>query len=228
MKRYRVIELLLVVAVCSLPVGAQVRLTPGVLGGLSVYDESQSGNGATSTTGSAVGGVIGGILEFGLSDNVSFRTGLIYSVRGGSLGQGAAPGGPTFTETDYLGYLTVPFDFKIGYSASPQFAPYGLIGFNLGFLLSATGSVENDVPTSGNIDVGSNYAPADFGLDVGLGAEFPGGDVIPFVEVTGYIGFVNIYGGGSGYTQAGVSGTNTGVELRAGLRFKPDVIARIF
>ncbi len=229
MKRFRMMKLLFVVAACSVPIGAQVKITPGVVGGVGIYDESQSGNGESATTGSAVGGVVGGILEFGLTENVSLRTGLIYSVRGGNLGSGqAAAEYPTFTETDYLGYLTIPFDLKIGYAAAPGLTPYGLIGFNLGVLLSATAGVQNDQSASGNVDVGSNYAPADFGLDVGLGAEFPGGDVIPFVEVTGYIGFVNIYGSGSSYSQAGYSATNTGVEIRGGLRFKPEVISRIF
>ncbi len=218
MKRYRVMGLLLVVAVCSLPISAQVRLTPGVLAGIGIYDQSWSSNGGSTSYGSAVGGVVGGILEFGLSDNVSLRTGLIYSVRGGQ--NPALPSG--LSETDYLGYLTIPCDLKISYAASPGFVPYGLIGFNLGILLGATGAVNNGI-ASGSIDAGPYYNPLDFGLDIGLGTEFPGGDVIPFVEVSGYIGFVNVVS-----DQPGYSVTNTGVEIRGGIRFKPDVIARIF
>jgi len=228
MKRYRIIGLLVVLYGYIVPAIAQVQLMPGVVGGLSYYDESQSVNGAPAATGGIVGGVVGGILEIPLSENCFLRSGLMYSVRGGALGQGALQGGPTFTESDYLGYLAVPLDIKLSYVASPGFVPYGLLGFNLGILLSATGSVENAVPASGNVDAGINYNPLDFGLDAGLGAEFPGSDVIPFFEVEAYFGFENIYSSQSGYSQSGYSATNTGVEFRVGLKFKPEVIARIF
>ena len=38
----------------------------------------------------------------------------------------------------------------------------------------------------------SYFNPFDFGLDLGAGADFPIGPVIPFVELSYYLGLVNV------------------------------------
>ncbi len=184
MKRYRVIGMVMVLSVSSVSTFAQVRITPGVMTGIGIFDESMSISGAsTSASPSNVGFVAGGFLDIALSQNVSLRPGLVFSSRGGSY---TDSGG--YSENHNLNYLAIPVDLKLSYRATPQICPYVLLGMNLGILLSATDHISIPGEVSGDIDYGSLYNPVDFGFDLGAGAEFPGFDVIPFVELSFYLG----------------------------------------
>ncbi|MGA3052206.1 MAG: outer membrane beta-barrel protein [Chitinispirillaceae bacterium] len=223
MKRYQMIGILIVLSVCSESTIAQVQVTPGVVTGIGIYDESQSYAGSSSASGLNAGFVAGAILDIALSPTVSFRPGLIFSGRGGSYTDSDSGYAGSPTENYNLNYLAIPIDFKWSYQAAPQFIPYALLGLNLGILLSATDHINIPGEGSGNIDVGSVYNPVDFGFDIGVGAEFPGSELIPFVELSYYLGLVNT----SSDQPSGGSVTNSGIEIRVGLKFKPELINRV-
>jgi hypothetical protein len=191
--------------------------------GIGIYDESESYAGSSSASGLNVGFVAGAFLDIALSPTVFFRPGLLFSGRGGSYTDSDSGYAGSPTENYNLNYLTIPMDFKWAYQAAPQFVPYALLGMNLGILLSATDHLNIPGVASGDLDFGNVYNPVDFGFDIGAGAEFSGSELIPFVELLYYLGLVNTRSD----QLSGVSVTNSGVEIRIGLKFKPELISRV-
>jgi hypothetical protein len=202
----------------SASVFSQVTVQPGLMVGVGIYGESQTGVSLSSNTGF----MGGGLLDISFNNIVSLRPGIEYVARGASMSENGedSDGVPLNISANLtLNYLAIPIDVKVKIpTASPGFCPYALVGLNTAFLLSAnakeTASGDGESVTE-NTDVGSYFTTIDFGLDLGVGADIPVGNIIPFVEFSYYLGIANVDA-----TAGDPSLTNHGFEIKAGIKFK--------
>jgi hypothetical protein len=199
---------------------SSTTISLGVMGGVDFYREYASGTGMTDTTfGSRTGFLAGAILEIQPMPNLSIQPGVVYTSRG-------SEGGGT---TDDYRYLAILVDVKGKLPVTPVWSVYGLVGANLGILLSASttyqtyDSLDNLVTVTS--DLKSSRNNIDLGIEAGIGMEFPTGRVTPFVEGVYYFGLLNTLS--SSYVSqiaaeggpANLYAANRGIEIRAGLKF---------
>lgn len=129
----------------------------GVRAGVNFSSYSSKTDGATLNTDSKVGFHFGITNDFKLNDNLTFRPGLLYSAKGGTL------------KLDLLGisedlsasfnYLDIPLSFV--YNVSKEEKGFFIeAGPYIGLLLSAKSEGE---------DIKDSLKPLDFGLNIGLG-----------------------------------------------------------
>ena len=193
------------VVLLSASVFAQVSVQPGITAGLSSYSETESIPGISVTTDSKMGLVAGGVLDIVIMKMFSIEPAVVYSMRGGQVSDAGV------TAKLNLSYLAIPVHFKLKYPVTPIVSPYALAGVNVGILLSAKaddGTTSQDVKDSMNT--------TDFGIDLGAGVEFSASSVVPFVEIVYDIGLSNL----AKDAPADVSAKTSGMEIKAGLRFK--------
>ncbi|MBK8886911.1 MAG: PorT family protein [Saprospiraceae bacterium] len=125
----------------------------GVRAGLNFSSYSVKGGGVSLNSDSQVGFHFGLTNDFKLTDNITFRPGLLYSGKGGKL--------------DFLGesistklsYLDIPLSFVYNFSGSDS-GFFAEVGPYVSMLLAAK---------SGDEDVKDNTKSLDLGLNVGLG-----------------------------------------------------------
>lgn len=208
---------------------AQVSVSPGVVVGVDFMNMSTTPDPGIPFD-SRTGLTAGAVLEIAFSKYLSLQPGIVYSGRGFTESISGKEMGISYSATDNvaLHYLAIPIDFKAKYAASPNCIPYALVGLNAAFFLSGrehgTGSVSGYVPGYGyidstfdvNNDVSTSFNSMDFGLDLGVGLEFPTQSVTPFIEFVYYLGIANIADDPSGTSTA----TNNGFEIKAGIKFK--------
>jgi hypothetical protein len=200
----------------SASVFSQVTVQPGLMVGVGIYGESQTGVSLSSNTGF----MGGGLLDISFNNIVSLRPGIEYVTRGASYDEQGVMGGD-FT----LNYLAIPIDVKVKIpTALPAFCPYALVGLNTAFFLSENlGMWERSASEVGESATENTYVwnyfnhfnTIDFGLDLGVGADIPVGNIVPFVEFSYYLGIANVDA-----TAGDPSLTNHGFEIKAGIKFK--------
>ncbi len=162
----------------ALPASAQVKL--GVIGGANLANlNGKDVDGTKFDFSGRTAFGVGGVLEVGLSENISLRFAPMYLQKGGE-----------FTDTDPdLG--TATFAFKAGYLEAPallkvalgtsSIRPYLMAGPTLGFNLSS--NLEFSVPgISAKLDAKEITKSVDLGLAFGAGVSFPVGANSIFVE----------------------------------------------
>ena len=199
------------------PNGSSTVISLGVMGGVDFFRQYESGAGMTDTTlGSRTGFLAGGILEIQPMPNLSIQPGIVYTSRGWE-GKG---------DTNDYRYLAILVDVKGKLPLTPFWSLYGLVGANMGILLSAnaTGQV---MDTNGSMvtlssDTKSLLNPIDLGVEGGIGMEFPTGRVTPYVEGVYYFGLLNS-ASRSTLSEQGLPSNfyaaNRGIEIRAGVKF---------
>ncbi|MBK6498547.1 MAG: PorT family protein [Saprospiraceae bacterium] len=125
----------------------------GVRAGLNFSSYSVKGGGVSLNSDSQVGFHFGLTNDFKLTDNITFRPGLLYSGKGGKL--------------DVLGeslplnlsYLDIPLSFVYNFSGSDS-GFFAEVGPYVSMLLAAKSDGE---------DVKDSFNSLDFGLNLGLG-----------------------------------------------------------
>ena len=195
------------------PSGSSIAL--GVVGGLGIYGVSQTGFTYTTTSGL----VLGGQIEIPFNNYIALRPGIEFVERGATAGESGTDSlGEEIngTATITASYLAIPIDLKVNIPVNaPPFCPYVLVGLNTAVLLRANANGTVNGIAFSNMNYNSYFNPFDFGLDLGAGADFPIGPVIPFVELSYYLGLVNVDSDASD-----PSATNHGFEIKAGIKFK--------
>lgn len=194
------------VVLLSTSVFAQVSVQPGITAGLSMFSKKENSGGITITSDTKTGMVAGAVLDIVFMNMLSIEPGLLYSMRGG---QSTDEHGVT-TKAN-LSYLAIPVHAKLKIPATPVVSAYALAGVNLGILLSAKAS-----DGTNSQDIKANVNSTDFGIDLGAGLEFSIASVVPFIEFVYDFGLSNIEKDATGNN----SWKTSGMELRAGLRFK--------
>ncbi len=192
----------------------QVRVQPGAVVGFGAFKYSDSSNNPLvkfSDDGKA-GLLFGGVIDITFTRYLSLATAMEYLNRGGSYSTDNDFTNTTITTTDNLGYLEMPVNLKLKCPVPLNVTPYALAGLNLGYLLSATQSVNNS-----QTDIKSELSSIAYGYNLGAGAECDAGQVIPYFELNYTFnndGNVNSSAGGGGMRY------NSGFEFKLGARFK--------
>ncbi|MEZ4910125.1 MAG: porin family protein [Saprospiraceae bacterium] len=138
---------------CNINVNAQL----GVRAGLNFASVSAENGGVTLNSDSKLGFHFGLVNDFKLSDNLTFRPGILYSVKGSKLTLDIF--GVNETITDEYTYLDVPLHFVYNFTGEEK-GFFAEAGPYLAFLLSAKSQDE---------DVKDLLKSLDFGLNFGLG-----------------------------------------------------------
>jgi len=172
----------------ALPAGAQVKL--GVIGGVNLANlngKDVDGEKIDFSSRTAFG--VGGVLDIGLSENISLRFAPMYLQKGGEFTT-TDPDLDTATFAFKGGYLEVPALLKIALGAS-SIRPYLMAGPTIGFNLSS--KLKFSVPgISAEVDAKKITKGADFGLAFGAGVSFPAGTSSIFVEGRYALGLTDI------------------------------------
>lgn len=190
---------------------AQVTLSPGFTGGVSISKEKLKSSGLTIEGDNVTGLTVGGVLDIGMTQNFSVEPGLIFTQRGTKISMDF--GGTSVTATHSLNYLEIPVVAK-GKLPLGTVTPYALAGVSLGILLSANTTAEaTGMPSTDEED--TSTTATDFGLNFGGGAELAMGNVKPYVEFSYYLGLLNIAKDAS----SDESEKSQGMAIRAGLKF---------
>lgn len=150
-------------------VATQAQTTYGPMIGINFSNYTGKSGGVTQSTDMKIGGRIGGIVDFGLSDNISLQPGIFYVMNG--------------YKTSVLGIdvsasvntIEVPInvEYKFGTPGGNRFfvgiGPY--VGMNIGGTIKVSGSFLGvSVSDSKSIRIGSDTSSADMkALDMGLG-----------------------------------------------------------
>jgi hypothetical protein len=179
-------KIILSAAVAVLTAGAanaQLSIAPEI--GLNMSSMTSSGGGVTLKTGMAIGGRIGAMAEFGITEHIFVRPGIQFSMMGGKGGD--LPSGVSYN----LNYIQVPVNvlYKLGEEGSGRLyaglAPY--FGFAIG------GKVKTDNGST-DLKIGSDADKDDFkAMDLGLGPKV--GYELPmglYVDAAYLFGLANI------------------------------------
>ncbi len=121
---------------------------------------------ASITKGTRTGLAVGGIGELGLGSDFSLSVEALYQQGGYKLT------GPTGEATGKFDYIDFPLSgrYRLGFLGSPL-TPYVLAGLNIGMNVNAKYEVDSAGQTQ-VFDVKDSTASVDFGVHIGLGAEY--------------------------------------------------------
>jgi hypothetical protein len=138
-------------------IGVNVDGQIGVRAGLNIASYSVSGDGATINSDPQIGFHFGIVNDFKLTDNITFRPGLLYSGKGGKISFDLF--GVSESVSSTYNYLEIPLSFVYNFKGEEQ-GFFAEAGPYLGFLLSAKSEDE---------DIKESFNSLDFGLNLGLG-----------------------------------------------------------
>jgi hypothetical protein len=127
----------------------------GIRAGVNIANQSYSAEGIDISPSSTIGFHFGVVNTFSIGESLSFRPGLLYSMKGSKFEFDF--GGVTESATSKFNYLEVPLDFIYGVGNNGIFLSAGPY---LGLLLSADSEGE---------DIKDSAESIDFGLNVGAG-----------------------------------------------------------
>jgi len=150
---------------------AQLPISFGIKGGVNIanisFDDIDENDPRTGFT-------IGAVLDIGIPMfPVGIETGLYYSQQGTTFSFSETIEGITVTAdgTTKLDYLTIPVLAKVNVGPPGPFSPHLLAGPYAAFVLNA----EQEASFMGQtetVDISDEVESMDFGLTVGLGADF--------------------------------------------------------
>jgi hypothetical protein len=159
---------------------------------------------------------VGGVLEYGINDKLSFVTEPML------LGKGAkgdaAFEGYTLDVKVKLSYFELPLLAKYTLSDTGKAQPYLLAGPTIGFktgakVVAKVGGGEDGEDTSDTEDISEEVSGTDLGLAFGGGVSMPVASGRAFVEAQYVLGLANID------TSEESSTKNKGFQLRFGITF---------
>jgi len=156
----------------------------GIKGGINIANMSFSSSGISMTPKSIIGFHVGPVAEFELKDNLSFNTGILYSLKGFKFKMSYM--GVSSESTEKINYLEVPLNIAYKYSLDDNYKIFGQVGPYLGYALN--GKDKTDGETT-DIEFGDGGMKRfDLGLGIGAGVEFG-----PMVAGLGYqFGLANL------------------------------------
>ncbi len=138
--------------------------TFGIKGGLNIANLTYSGDGTTASVKSIMGIQVGPVADFKLQENLSFNTGLLFSIKGAKT-----EGTDGITET--LDYLVVPLNLAYKFPINNDAKFFLQAGPYIGYALSG-----KDKYSDGTDDIKfgekGGMKRGDFGIGVGAGLEF--------------------------------------------------------
>ncbi|TVQ75087.1 MAG: PorT family protein [Balneolaceae bacterium] len=150
---------------------AQLPISFGIKGGVNIanvsFDDFDDNDTRTGFT-------IGAVLDIGIPMfPVGVETGLYYSQQGTTVSFSETIEGMTMTldGTTKLDYLKIPVLAKVNFGPPGPFSPHLLAGPYAAFILNA----EQEVSFMGEtetVDISDDVESMDFGLILGLGADF--------------------------------------------------------
>jgi len=162
----------------ALPAGAQVKL--GVIGGANLANlNGKDVDGTKFDFSGRTAFGVGGVLDVGLSKNISLRFAPMYLQKGGETTV-TDPDLGTATFAFKAGYLEAPALLKIALGTS-RIRPYLMAGPTIGFNLSSNLEF-SAAGISAELDAKEITKSTDFGLALGAGVSFPAGTSSIFVE----------------------------------------------
>lgn len=201
----------------SVPAEAQVTFSVGPRFGFNFgsmsftplpADQVQAGA-LASTQGGRFGIMFGaaGYIQFGKYFGAEME--LLYMMKGAHFDQNAggfnAQAAAANSTTIHINELVIPLLFKVGYQTG-SIRPYGFVGPEFGFILSATESSPNANGVATDIDLTSSAGGVDqFGNQVGNGNQVGG------------IDFSLVFGGGAEYFVAKNIGLTLDIRYDLGL-----------
>jgi len=148
----------------------------GIKGGVNFANMTFSTSGMDVSPKSILGIHVGPIAEFELKDNLSFNTGLLYSLKGFKVKMSFM--GESAESTEKINYLEVPLNIAYKYSLDEKYIVFGQVGPYLGYALS--GKDKSDGETT-DIEFGDGGMKRfDLGLGIGAGVEF--GPIVPSIS----------------------------------------------
>lgn len=181
MKNYSKVLFVAALLLISVVSEAQLRFGPQV--GLNIANASLKAEGAPSTS-SKIGLSIGAIAEYSLSESMALQSGLIYSQKGykGEMNLFIMDAKATVS----ISYIELPVNFKyfvpVGttkiFLAAGPYVAFAVSGTEVAEVSSAfvdaaelgLGSTSKDLKIGSGSD--DDVLGADFGLNIGAGAEF--------------------------------------------------------
>ena len=138
--------------------------TFGIKGGLNIANLTYSGDGTTASVKSIMGIQVGPVADFKLQENLSFNTGLLFSIKGAKT-----EGTDGLTET--LDYLVVPLNLAYKFPINNDAKFFLQAGPYIGYALSG-----KDKYSDGTDDIKfgekGGMKRGDFGIGFGAGLEF--------------------------------------------------------
>jgi len=179
------------------------KLSIGIHAGLNFAGASIT---PSQTTGTRTGIIIGGMVDIGISNELSVAPGLQYISKGASSNDGGV------TSTTSLNYFEIPllalYKFK-----SSEFTPHIFAGPNFAFNLSAN-SESSGGGSSSSSDMSSSFSGFDMGLMFGTGSEYKvSSNMSVYLDLAYSLGLANISKDNS------VTIKNNGLRLMAGVKF---------
>jgi len=186
-------------AVSSLTVYSQSKLSLGIEAGLNLANTNQT---PSTSFGGKTCFIIGGMLDVPFSPQFSMAPGLRFITKGNSYSgaDGVASNSLSVIELDAL--------IKV--------KSYLFAGPNLGFILSASYSQTPTGGTSSTTDISPQVETIDFGLMFGGGLDFK---IAPTMDLFGQFGYSLGLSNIQKNNPASTTKT-TGIQITTGLRFK--------
>ncbi len=221
----RVAAAVLLALLLAVPAMAQEKpMTFGVKGGVNIANlvfDPEPEEGMDNLMGMGLGGT----MSYMISPGFSIDTDLLYLQKGAK--ETVTVDGCDLTSKVKLSYVSlIPM---LRYTLQAQgFAPYFLIGPEVGFLMSAKVKGEGDcegVEGSAEVDIKDQTKSVDFGLNFGAGVQIPAGNMALFFEARYALGLSNIEDtsdeeeGTLAEDEEDTSTKTKGIYLFAGVRF---------
>ncbi|HRI84765.1 MAG TPA: porin family protein [Ignavibacteria bacterium] len=161
MKNLVFLVLLFVVLLFSSESNAQVKVSLGLEAGINIANTTQTPD---ANTNSKVGMIAGGVLELGLSKQISIVPGIRYVMKGNSFTTNNV-------NVDNKGnFLQFPALLKVKFPLT-EIKPYLIAGPILGILLSSTQD-QSTSTQSASFDTKANFETTEFSLLFGGGLDF--------------------------------------------------------
>src|SRR5258706_6976073 len=198
-----IFSMFVIMVILSSVANSQTTIGLGIESGINIGDI-----GATPTfnTTSRTGLMVGGFADIGVTNIVSIRPGVRFTMKGFSSTFNGVP------FTDKLSYLEIPMMLKVNLPLN-QVKPFLMAGPTLGIQLSASEDFGTD-PQSQGLDANSIYETIDFGLYFGGGIDFHIAGKTELFTTFGYsLGLTNIS------KLNGVSERNHGFQVASGVKF---------
>ena len=160
--------------------------------GLNMADMTLKASGLKQKTSMKPGLAIGGVVDFGLSNNYYLQPGLFYLANGCNIKQNAAP--PEIAPPGSINLNTIQLPVNVLYkSGKPGMNRLFLgIGPYVAYNISGTGKITGGSTTTftmGDKPNASNIRPLDYGAGINAGYECPMGFLI---RVHYQVGFPNL------------------------------------
>lgn len=223
----RIRAMFFVLLVLGLPVAAHAQYATfqiGFKGGVNFADMSVTPEYAEVDYNRLTGFGGGAELGFAVSPSMDVLADVLYLQKGVSAHHkwrnGSDPEG-SYREWDTdatLNYLVVAPMFRFS-TRNPGMAPYVYGGAEVGFLLDATATVENEGGATAETDVKDNYASTDFGVHFGAGFEIRAQSYSFFLEGRYALGLTNIASDEVLDQNPEAEEKHRGIYLFGGLRF---------